>query len=143
MQERSPPLLVVNHDIVRLDVAVHDPIRVRELERFQQLVHVVTDVKIGKCRIKNLATQTRKLPTQAMEQTYHWTRTLKSVLLMYSNMRHGVFDCGSRTCGGGRLGSTLNNNRTPQFGSARHDIKQPNDVGAPCEVLQDLDLTLD
>jgi hypothetical protein len=37
---RNLALLVVNHHIVGLNVAVHDPIRVRELKRDEQLVDV-------------------------------------------------------------------------------------------------------
>ena len=50
-----------------------------------------------------------------------WSRghTLKSMLLTYSKIRQGVFDCGSRTCGDGEthedeMGREHLNTRTPE-----------------------------
>ena len=38
--------LVVDHDVVRLDVAVHDPSRVAEVERLEELEDVESDVVV-------------------------------------------------------------------------------------------------
>ena len=40
IQAQNLAFFVVNHHVVGLDVAVHDPIRVRELKRDEQLVDV-------------------------------------------------------------------------------------------------------
>ena len=44
-QPQRPPR-VVDQDVVRLDVAVDDPVRVREVERLEQLVEVEADVVV-------------------------------------------------------------------------------------------------
>lgn len=40
-------LFVVNHDIVRLDVPVHDALGMAKVERFEQLKDIVSDVVVG------------------------------------------------------------------------------------------------
>ena len=50
----SLALTVVDHDIVRLDVAVHDPVGVRKVEGLEQLKHVVTNVEIGQSGVEHL-----------------------------------------------------------------------------------------
>jgi len=47
-------LLVVDHDVVRLDVAVHDAARVAEVERLEELEHVEAHVAIGELRVQEL-----------------------------------------------------------------------------------------
>lgn len=51
---RQPPVdetelafVVVDHDVVRLDIAVHDALGVTEIKRLQQLIYVVAHVVIG------------------------------------------------------------------------------------------------
>lgn len=43
---------MVNHDIVRLDVPVHDALGMTEIERFEQFKDVVSDVVVGKFGIE-------------------------------------------------------------------------------------------
>mmetsp|Transcript_2371 Transcript_2371/g.6553 ORF Transcript_2371/g.6553 Transcript_2371/m.6553 type:complete len:237 (+) Transcript_2371:263-973(+) len=40
-------LLVVNHDVVRLDVSVHDTVRMAIIERLEEFEDVVSDVVVG------------------------------------------------------------------------------------------------
>lgn len=40
-------LLVINHDVVRFHVSVHDPPRMAEIERLQQLKDVVALTDVG------------------------------------------------------------------------------------------------
>jgi hypothetical protein len=47
VDEAQLPVLVVDHDVVRLDVAVHDAHAVAIVERLQKLVQVETDVVVG------------------------------------------------------------------------------------------------
>lgn len=47
------PLLMINHDIMRLDIPMHDPPRVAEIERLEQLVDVVPDVVVGQARVED------------------------------------------------------------------------------------------
>ena len=46
-------LLVVDHHVVRLDVAVHDPSRVAEVESFEQLEDVEPDVVVAKFGVQD------------------------------------------------------------------------------------------
>lgn len=46
-------LLVVNHDIVRLHIAMHDTLAVAEVQSLQQLVDVESNVVISEPRIKS------------------------------------------------------------------------------------------
>lgn len=48
------PLLMVNHDIMGLNIAMHNAARMAKVERFQQLEDVVADVKVGEFRIEYL-----------------------------------------------------------------------------------------
>lgn len=45
-------LLMVNHNVVRLHVAVHDALAVTEVQRLQQLVDVEANIVIGESGIK-------------------------------------------------------------------------------------------
>lgn len=47
-------MLVIDHDIVRLDIAMHDAVAVTVVERLEQLVEVVAKIGIGQRRIENL-----------------------------------------------------------------------------------------
>jgi hypothetical protein len=46
--------LVINHDIVRLDISVHDPTRVTKVEGFEELVDIVAHVEIGEFGVESL-----------------------------------------------------------------------------------------
>ena len=37
---------MVNHDVVRLDITVHDALRVAEIKRFQDFVHIEANVEV-------------------------------------------------------------------------------------------------
>jgi hypothetical protein len=52
VDEPELPVLVVDHDVVRLHVAVHDPVAVAVVQRLQQLVQVEADVVVGQ-RLRN------------------------------------------------------------------------------------------
>ena len=43
---------MVNHDIVRLHIPMHNAFRVAEVERFQHFEHVVADVEISECFVE-------------------------------------------------------------------------------------------
>jgi hypothetical protein len=53
VDEAQLPLFVVDHHIVGLDVAVHDAIRVRELEGNKQFVDVVANVRVCEGRVQD------------------------------------------------------------------------------------------
>ena len=83
------------------------------------------------------------------------SHTLKSELLTYSKMRHGVLLCGSRTCEPTRHMQPVRRGATKArrgwlwhagccgcamwagCGTSAHDIQEADDVGASGEVLQD------
>lgn len=44
-------LLVINHDVVRLHIAVHDTLAVAEVERLEQLENVESDIVVGKAGV--------------------------------------------------------------------------------------------
>ena len=48
------PLFVVNHDVVWLDISVHDASRMTEVERFQQFQDVIPDIEICKFGVEDL-----------------------------------------------------------------------------------------
>lgn len=48
------PLDRVDHHVVRLDVAVHDPPRVAKVERLEQFENVKPDVGVGERRVEDL-----------------------------------------------------------------------------------------
>jgi radical SAM superfamily enzyme len=45
---------MIDHHVVRLDVAVHDSLRMAKVERLQQLKHVKPYIKVGEFGIKGL-----------------------------------------------------------------------------------------
>lgn len=45
-------LLVVNHDVVRLDISVHDALAVTEIERLEELVDIEANIIVGEARIE-------------------------------------------------------------------------------------------
>lgn len=45
-------LFVVNHDIVRLDISVHDALAVTEVERLEQLVDIEANIVVGEARVE-------------------------------------------------------------------------------------------
>mmetsp|Transcript_13472 Transcript_13472/g.36199 ORF Transcript_13472/g.36199 Transcript_13472/m.36199 type:complete len:259 (+) Transcript_13472:1393-2169(+) len=46
-------LRVVNHDVVRLDISMHDAVRMRVIERAQDLIDVVANLVNIQCRIQH------------------------------------------------------------------------------------------
>ena len=44
---------MVDHDIMRFDVAMHDSPRMAEVERFEEFVDVVSYVVVGESRVEN------------------------------------------------------------------------------------------
>lgn len=47
-------LLVINHDVVRFHISVHNTARVAEVEGLEQLGDVVAHVKVGEPRVERL-----------------------------------------------------------------------------------------
>ncbi len=48
------PLLVINHDVVRLDIPMHHTIGMAIIQRLEQLKNVVPNIEIRKRRVQNL-----------------------------------------------------------------------------------------
>mmetsp|Transcript_3399 Transcript_3399/g.7543 ORF Transcript_3399/g.7543 Transcript_3399/m.7543 type:complete len:331 (+) Transcript_3399:546-1538(+) len=48
------PLLVINHDVVRLDIPMHHTIGMAIIQRLEQLKNIIPNVKIRKSRVQNL-----------------------------------------------------------------------------------------
>lgn len=46
-------LLMINHNIVGLDIAMHDTLAVAEVERLQQLEDIVADIIVGKAGVQS------------------------------------------------------------------------------------------
>ena len=91
--------LVIDHDIVRLDVAVHDAHAVAIVKALEQLEQIVADVVVGERLVQLLAVQVRVRAAVSRSnlrkrsvKTRKRVRTLKSVLLTYSMMSAGVLD---------------------------------------------------
>ena len=67
-------LLVVDHDVVRFHVAVHDAARVAEVEGLEEFKDVVPDVVVGQARVEDFEIrivdvfkhQTRRLALRAI-----------------------------------------------------------------------------
>lgn len=51
-REVNLSFLVINHDVVRLDITMHDAFAVAEVQRFQQFVNIIPDIVVDKTRIK-------------------------------------------------------------------------------------------
>lgn len=45
---------MINHDVVRLDISVHDTPRVAKVESLEQLMDIVAHVEIGKFGVQGL-----------------------------------------------------------------------------------------
>lgn len=45
---------MIYHDVVGLDISVHDALGVAEIQRFEQLEDVVPDVKVGEFGVESL-----------------------------------------------------------------------------------------
>jgi len=43
---------VIDHDVVGLDVSMHDPLRMGEVESFQEFEHVEAYIKVGEFGIE-------------------------------------------------------------------------------------------
>ena len=43
---------VVDHDVMRFDVSMHDALRVAKIKRLQNLENVVPDVEVIECRVQ-------------------------------------------------------------------------------------------
>lgn len=52
LQSAYLSFLVINHDIVRLDISVHDAFAVAEVQGFEQLVYVVSHIVVLEFGIK-------------------------------------------------------------------------------------------
>jgi hypothetical protein len=61
---------VVNHDVVRLDIAVHDALGVTEVKSFEQLEKIEADVKVGEFRV------------QCLELGVLWSQSLIGTLMV-------------------------------------------------------------
>lgn len=43
---------VIDHDVVRLDIPMHDSLGVAEVERFENLVDVIANIEVSKCFVE-------------------------------------------------------------------------------------------
>ena len=53
IDESQLALSVVNHDVVRLHISVHNTLRVTEVKGLEDLVHVVSDIEISETLVKS------------------------------------------------------------------------------------------
>lgn len=53
VDESQLPLLVVDHDIMRLHISVHDTIRVTKVQGFQQFEHIIANIVISQSRVES------------------------------------------------------------------------------------------
>lgn len=120
-------VLMVDHNVMRFDVSVHDSLAVAVVQSLEQLQDVESHVKVVELRVQAsevgvvdiLENQRRRLALQG-------TRTHSRVSRQLTATRIAGNLCS--------LGTDL---------GVSHDIKQRNDVGAARQILQDLDLSLD
>lgn len=54
LKKKDIQLTMINHDIVWFHIAMHNPIRMAEIQSFEKLVHVVSNIEIRKKRVENL-----------------------------------------------------------------------------------------
>lgn len=86
-------VLMVDHDIVWLDVSVHDSHAVTIVEGSQQLIQVVANIIVCQLLIECLPADKHNEGNTRILQHHVNELTLKSVLSMYSKMSAGVLDC--------------------------------------------------
>ena len=82
-------VLMVDHDIVRFDVAVHDPLGVAEIERFEEFKHVIPHVEICEFGVERFEVGVLPSVTELNVD--------QSPTLTYSETMEGVLDCRQRS----------------------------------------------
>lgn len=131
---------MINHDIVRLDIAMHDSPRVTEIERLEQFVDVVPDVVVGQARVEDfevgvvdvLEDQGGGLALPGAKGGCQPAYTSPTMPFRAAHASTGD----SRARSGGEV-------VRPTHLRVPHDIIQVDNVLPTGEVLQDLDLALD
>lgn len=114
---------MIDHDIVRLDVAVHDTLAVAEIQGFQEFENVVTDIEVVELGVEVAEVG---VVDKLEDQRRRFALRVAGLAL---NAR-----------GGGWLVNRLGIRTHLRIAN---NVEKRDDVGAACQVLENLDLSLD
>lgn len=81
-------LLVIYHDVMRLDIAVHDSFGMAEIECFEKFENVETDIKVGEFGIEGFEFGVLAVSLYVRL----WAKGESGLTLTYSDTIDGVLD---------------------------------------------------